>query len=90
MEKLLQAVLYHHERYDGKGYPQSLQGKDIPLLARILAVVDAYSAMKSDRPYRKALSKKEIIKEIKKNAGRKYDPEIAEIFVDLLEKSEID
>lgn len=90
MEKLLQAVLYHHERYDGKGYPQSLQGKDIPLLARILAVVDAYSAMKSDRPYRKALSKKEIIKEIKKNAGRQFDPEIAEIFVDLLEKGEID
>ncbi|MGB9810783.1 MAG: diguanylate cyclase [Dictyoglomus turgidum] len=90
MEKLLQAVLYHHERYDGKGYPQSLQGKEIPLLARILAVADAYSAMKSNRPYRKGLSKKEIINEIKKNMGKQFDPEIAQLFLELLEKGEIE
>ncbi len=90
MEKLLQAVLYHHERYDGKGYPQSLQGKEIPLLARILALADAYSAMKSDRPYRKALSKKEIINEIKKNMGKQFDPEIAQLFLEALEKGEIE
>ncbi len=90
MEKLLQVVLYHHERYDGRGYPQNLQGKDIPILARILSIADAYSAMKSDRPYRKALSKEEIIKEIKNNMGRQFDPEIAQKFLDLLEKGEIE
>ncbi|MCX7846141.1 MAG: diguanylate cyclase, partial [Dictyoglomaceae bacterium] len=72
MEKLLQAILYHHERYDGKGYPQSLKGEEIPILARILAIADAYSAMKSDRPYRKALSKKEIIEEIKNHMGKQF------------------
>ncbi len=90
MEKLLKAVLYHHERYDGKGYPQSLKGMDIPILARILSIADAYSAMKSDRPYRKALSKEEIIKEIRNNMGKQFDPEIAQKFLDLLEKGEIE
>lgn len=90
MEKLLQAILYHHERYDGKGYPQSLEGKEIPLIARILAVADAYSAMKTDRPYRKGLSKKEIISEIKKNMGKQFDPEIAQVFLELLEKGDIE
>ncbi|HPU44282.1 MAG TPA: diguanylate cyclase, partial [Dictyoglomaceae bacterium] len=90
MEKLLQAVLHHHERYDGKGYPSGLQGADIPLLARILTVADAYSAMKSNRPYRKALSKKEILKELKTNMGKQFDPEIADKFIELLEKGLID
>ncbi|HOJ93114.1 MAG TPA: HD-GYP domain-containing protein, partial [Dictyoglomaceae bacterium] len=90
MDRLLQAVLHHHERYDGKGYPSGLQGKDIPLLARILAVADAYSAMKSNRPYRKALSKKEILKELKTNMGKQFDPEIADKFIELLEKGLID
>jgi len=90
MEKLLQAVLHHHERYDGKGYPSGLQGADIPLLARILTVADAYSAMKSNRPYRKALSKKEILKELKTNMGKQFDPEIANKFIELLEKGLID
>ncbi|MEN2983791.1 MAG: diguanylate cyclase [Dictyoglomaceae bacterium] len=86
MEKLLQAILYHHERYDGKGYPQSLKGKEIPILARILAVADAYSAMKSDRPYRKALSKKEIIREIKNNMGKQFDPDISQKFLEILKE----
>lgn len=90
MEKLLSAILYHHERYDGKGYPQNLKGKDIPILARILNIADAYSAMKSDRPYRKALSKKEIINEIKNNMGKQFDPEIAQKFLEILEKGEVE
>lgn len=89
MEKLLQAVLYHHERYDGEGYPQNLQGENIPILARILAIADAYSAMKSDRPYRKALTKKEIIKEIRKNSGKQFDPELSKILINLIKKNEI-
>jgi len=73
-----------------KDNPQSLEGKEIPLIARILAVADAYSAMKTDRPYRKGLSKKEIISEIKKNMGKQFDPEIAQVFLELLEKGDIE
>ena len=74
-------ILHHHERYDGKGYPEGLKGKEIPLLSRILAVVDAYDAMTEDRPYRKAMSKDEAILEIKKNSGTQFDPNIAEILL---------
>ena len=77
-------ILHHHERYDGKGYPEGLKGKEIPLLSRILAVVDAYDAMTEDRPYRKAMSKDEAILEIKKNSGTQIDPNIAEIFINII------
>lgn len=79
-------ILCHHERWDGKGYPKGLKGEEIPLICRIIAVVDAYDAMTSDRPYRKALSKEEAIAELKKNAGSQFDPEIVEIFLKALEK----
>jgi HD-GYP domain-containing protein (c-di-GMP phosphodiesterase class II) len=74
-------ILCHHERWDGKGYPQELEGNEIPLLCRILAVVDAYDAMTSDRPYRKALKKAEAVAELKNNAGTQFDPDIVEIFL---------
>ena len=82
-------ILSHHERWDGKGYPQGLKGKDIPLLSRILAVADAFDAMTEDRVYRKALSKKVAIEKIRTNAGTQFDPEIALIFVELMEENEI-
>lgn len=77
-------ILAHHERWDGKGYPLGLSGEEIPLLARILAIVDAYDAMTQERVYRKALPKELALKEIEKNAGIQFDPTIARIFVELM------
>ncbi len=75
-------VLAHHERWDGKGYPKGLKGEDIPWQSRIIAVADAYDAMTSHRPYRKALSKETAISIIKRNAGTYFDPKIAKILVE--------
>ncbi|TAK36808.1 MAG: diguanylate cyclase [Chloroflexota bacterium] len=80
LDQVLDGVRYHHERYDGRGYPYGLKGKDIPFIARVLAVADAYSAMVTDRPYRKALPIEQALFELESNAGRQFDPEIVEIF----------
>ncbi len=80
-ESIAEYILCHHERWDGKGYPQGLKGKEIPLLSRILAVADTYDAMTEDRPYRRAKTKEEAILEIKKNAGTQFDCHIVEIFI---------
>jgi HD-GYP domain-containing protein (c-di-GMP phosphodiesterase class II) len=79
-------ILYHHEKWDGTGYPEGLIGEDIPLLSRIIAVADAYDAMTNDRPYRKAISKEEALKELIKNAGTQFDPYIVSVFVSLKDK----
>ena len=76
----------HHERWDGTGYPRGLKGEEIPLSARIFAVVDAWDAMRSDRPYRKALPVEEAMEEIKKGAGTQFDPKVVEAFLQLLEE----
>ena len=72
----------HHERWDGKGYPHGLKGTDIPLQGRIMAIVDVYDALVSERPYKKAFSDEEAVKIIMQNAGTHYDPKIAEVFYD--------
>lgn len=77
-------ILAHHERWDGKGYPRGLKADEIPLPCRILSVTDAYDAMTNNRVYRKALSKTEAIEEIMRNSGSQFDPEITQIFLDLL------
>jgi|GEM_PF-1793407 len=75
-------VLQHHERWDGKGYPSGVKGEKIYLESRIIAIADAYDAMTSERTYRKALSKEEAIKEIRDNAGKQFDPEIAIVAIE--------
>ncbi|MFQ5857709.1 MAG: GAF domain-containing protein [Anaerolineae bacterium] len=77
----LPVVLCHHERWDGGGYPRRLQGAAIPLAARIFAVADAYDAMTSDRPYRAAMSHAEALAEIRREAGKQFDPQVADVFL---------
>ncbi len=77
---------YHHEKYDGTGYPFGLKGEDIPLVARIIGVADTYDAMHSDRVYRKGLSYEYILEEFKRCAGKQLDPEITKIAIELIEE----
>jgi HD-GYP domain-containing protein (c-di-GMP phosphodiesterase class II) len=75
-------VLYHHERYDGSGYPKKLQGEEIPLLSRIISVADSYDAMTNDRPYKETLDLEGALNELAINKGRQFDPDIVDIFID--------
>ncbi|MFA5801829.1 MAG: diguanylate cyclase [Thermoleophilia bacterium] len=90
LSDLITAILYHHERWDGKGYPEKLQGKQIPLMARIVGIIDAYRAMRCDRPYRKALTEKQAIAELRKGAGSQFDPRLVDLFVGLVESGRED
>ena len=83
---LLPLILHHHERWDGKGYPFGLKGSEIPIGARIIAIADVYEALISDRPYRKALPKKEALRIIKENSGKQFDPKIADVLIEVLKK----
>ena len=78
-------VRHHHEAFDGSGYPDGLKGEDIPLGARIIAVADSYDAMTTDRSYRKALTSAVALKTLKRRAGKQYDPEVVDYFVELVE-----
>jgi HD-GYP domain-containing protein (c-di-GMP phosphodiesterase class II) len=82
-------ILYHHESFDGKGYLEGLRGEGIPLGARIIGVADAFDAMTSDRPYRKALTKEEAIKELERESGKRFDPQVVRTFLRVLEKKEL-
>ena len=82
----LPAILYHHERWDGKGYPLGLKGEEIPLPARIVAIADVYEALISDRPYRKAFSKTKAIEIIKTEKGKYFEPKIVDVFLELIRK----
>ncbi|MDO8586502.1 MAG: diguanylate cyclase [Armatimonadota bacterium] len=83
-EAALPAILHHHERYDGLGYPSHLTGKAIPLLARIIAVADSYDAMTSERPYRGAMTPEKAVGLIRENSGTQFDPELVDVFVSLV------
>lgn len=83
-------ILCHHERWDGHGYPRGLKGEEIPLLSRILAVVDAYDAMTSDRVYRKAMPREKAFAELKRNAGTQFDPRVVEVFLELFGKDAVE
>ena len=84
----IEPVATHHERYDGTGYPRGLKGDEIPLLGRLLAAVDAYSAMTLDRPYRKALSHEEAKEELRKGSGSQFDPVVVDAFLAVIEAEE--
>lgn len=84
--RLTPIILYHHERFDGSGYPEGLQQDAIPIGARVLSVCDAYEAMISERPYRKALSKEEAISELSRCAGAQFDPKVVEVFIAIISK----
>ncbi|MCX7950211.1 MAG: HD-GYP domain-containing protein, partial [Treponemataceae bacterium] len=86
LQRALDIPLYHHERFDGKGYPMGLEGKKIPLAARIFAVVDVYDALTSDRPYRKAWPKEKALKYISEESGKAFDPEVVEVFLQIMER----
>lgn len=85
LEDTSDAVYCHHERWDGAGYPRGLKGEEVPIAGRIMALVDAYSAMILDRPYRKALTHAEAVAELRRNAGTQFDADLVELFINLLE-----
>ena len=86
MKNVEPIIRHHHERFDGNGYPQRLKGYQIPLGARILSVVDAYGAIIDHRVYRKARSHDEAVAEIKRCIGTQFDPQVAEVFLDVLDE----
>jgi diguanylate cyclase (GGDEF)-like protein len=88
LDDVLAAVATHHERFDGIGYPEGLKGEEIPLLGRILAVTDAYSAMTTDRPYRRAFSAEEALTELQRVAGKQLDPSLVKVFVEVIQDEE--
>ncbi len=81
LQDILPDIYYHHEQYDGSGYPEGLRGEEIPIGARILAIADTYDAMTSDRPYRPALSHEVAIEELKRCSGTQFDPKLVEVFI---------
>lgn len=89
LKRVIPSVLYNQERYDGKGYPKGLKGEEIPLSARIIAVADAFDAMTSDRPYRKAMKFEHAMDEIVGNAGTQFDPNVVSAFLRAMEHGKI-
>ena len=83
-QEIIPIVKHHHEKFDGRGYPSQLKGEDIPLYARIAAVADTFDAMTSKRPYRDALPVETVIAEVERCKGTQFDPQIADIFLDIL------
>jgi HD-GYP domain-containing protein (c-di-GMP phosphodiesterase class II) len=89
MRSAVPAVLHHHERYDGKGYPHGLVGSAIPAVARVVTVADAFDAMLTDRPYRKGLPLDGALEEIERHAGTQFDPIYAQVFVQCVERGKL-
>ena len=87
LSSIAEYILTVHEHWDGSGYPQGIKGKKIPLLSRIISLVDAYIVMREDKPYRRARSKKDAIEEIKRCSGTQFDPELVDIFLKITERN---
>ena len=82
---LMIGAKYHHERFDGKGYPSGLSGENIPFIARIIAVADAFDAMTTDRVYRKRLPPDVVMAELEKGRGTQFDPKVVQAFINYLD-----
>lgn len=89
LKPIVPIILYHHENYNGTGYPKGLKGKDIPLAARVLAVVSSFEAMITEKPYRKALAISTAIKEVRKSSGKQFDPKIVDIFCEAVQRKDV-
>jgi HD-GYP domain-containing protein (c-di-GMP phosphodiesterase class II) len=90
LKPIVPYVLYHHERWDGKGYPEGLSGAEIPIQGRLLAIADTVDAILSSRPYRKANTPEKVIEELTLYRGIQFDAELVDIFLELRETGEID
>lgn len=88
LEAIAELILHHHEKWDGTGYPSGLKGEEIPLLSRVITVVDSYDVMVHDRPYHKAISEAEAREELMQCAGTQFDPQIVEVYLELLKKKD--
>lgn len=89
LHDVLPGILYHHERFDGSGYPKGLKGEKIPLEARIVAVADAFDAMISERPYKKAYPLKKAMVELRSCSGRQFDPNVVDALIHYLERHSV-
>jgi HD-GYP domain-containing protein (c-di-GMP phosphodiesterase class II) len=85
LEQAVPHVLYHHERFDGSGYPEHLVGADIPMPSRIIAVADVFDAVTNDRPQRKRMGFEDAVALIKRGAGSQFDPEVVAAFLKLID-----
>ncbi len=85
IDGIIEGALYHHERYDGKGYPRGISGQDIPLYARIICICDSYDAMSSNRCYRRHLDRETILSELRNNSGSQFDPDIVKYMIDMID-----
>lgn len=88
LEKATDIPVYHHENWDGSGYPYGLKGEDIPIAARIFTIIDNWEALLSDRPYRKAWPYPRVMEYLQQNSGVKFDPEILNVFCKLVDENE--
>jgi len=86
LKPTLPYILYHHERWDGKGYPKGLKGKAIPVKARLLALADVSDALTTKRPYHPARPHHEVVQFIRQNAGKMFDPQMANIFIQVMDQ----
>ncbi|MCL2389496.1 MAG: HD domain-containing protein, partial [Elusimicrobia bacterium] len=86
IDSIVDGIKYHHERYDGKGYPSGVKIGNLPMIASIISLADAYDAMTSDRPYRKALTPDQAHKEILENSGKQFHPVVVKAFIEFYRK----
>ncbi|MEJ8737144.1 HD domain-containing phosphohydrolase [Erysipelotrichaceae bacterium HCN-30851] len=89
LDYVIPAVISHHERWDGRGYPRGIAKEEIPIGGRILCIADSFDAMTSKRSYKEAFTLSYAIEELTRNAGKQFDPELTEVFVNLLRSGEI-